>query len=303
VKSFYKVLFLSILGLIIGVASIFYDNQSSAVKIEPVSKLQPPYDDYVYGTGIIETGSTNIPVGTAIPGIVTHLYIKVGQPVKVGDALFTIDERDIKEKIRVATIKVKVEKASIQKIIHQFDDIQKLMEVDSLAISRSKYLSHKDDLALANANMELAQEQLSALKKELKRHTIYSLIDGQVLQCKMRVGEYINGNRINSPLVLLGSNTMSLRVDVNENDLWRFKPETKAVAFVRSHSELKIPLLYNYTEPYIVPKTALTGLSTERTDLRVLQIIYSFEKPDFPVYIGQQLDVFIDTNKVKKSIK
>jgi len=43
-----------------------------------------------------------------------------------------------------------------------------------------------------------------------------------------------------------------------------------------------------------VPKTSLTGASTERVDTRVLQVIYAFERPkDRPVYVGQQVDLFV----------
>ena len=47
-------------------------------------------------------------------------------------------------------------------------------------------------------------------------------------------------------------------------------------------------------EPYVVPKKSLTGESTERVDTRVLQVLYSFSTDDLPVYVGQQMDVFIE---------
>ena len=43
-----------------------------------------------------------------------------------------------------------------------------------------------------------------------------------------------------------------------------------------------------------MPKVSLTGQSTERTDTRVLQAIYSFDPAALPVYVGQQMDVFIE---------
>jgi len=43
-----------------------------------------------------------------------------------------------------------------------------------------------------------------------------------------------------------------------------------------------------------VPKTSLTGSSTERVDTRVLQVIYAFQRPkDRAVYVGQQVDLFV----------
>lgn len=47
-------------------------------------------------------------------------------------------------------------------------------------------------------------------------------------------------------------------------------------------------------EPYVVPKRSLTGDSSERVDTRVLQVIYEFNRPQFPIYVGQQVDVFIE---------
>jgi hypothetical protein len=40
-------------------------------------------------------------------------------------------------------------------------------------------------------------------------------------------------------------------------------------------------------------RRSLTGESTERVDTRVLQVLYSFQPGDRPIYVGQQMDVFI----------
>jgi hypothetical protein len=48
----------------------------------------------------------------------------------------------------------------------------------------------------------------------------------------------------------------------------------------------------------VVPKKSLTGESTERVDTRVLQVLYKFEQSKLPVYVGQQMDVFIEAPPV-----
>jgi len=58
------------------------------------------------------------------------------------------------------------------------------------------------------------------------------------------------------------------------------------------------PLHFVRIERYVVPKTSLTGASTERTDTRVLQVIYSFDHGTLPVYIGQRMNVFIEAVSV-----
>jgi HlyD family secretion protein len=67
---------------------------------------------------------------------------------------------------------------------------------------------------------------------------------------------------------------------------------------VRGHPRLAIPLRFEYIEPYVTPKTSLTGRPTERSDRRVLQVIYSLEPDALPVYFGQQMDAFIQTAPV-----
>jgi hypothetical protein len=45
----------------------------------------------------------------------------------------------------------------------------------------------------------------------------------------------------------------------------------------------------------VIPKVSLTGSTTERVDTRVLEVIYAFKNTsDRAVYVGQQMDVFID---------
>jgi hypothetical protein len=44
----------------------------------------------------------------------------------------------------------------------------------------------------------------------------------------------------------------------------------------------------------VVPKRSLTGESTERVDTRVLQVLYRFDSAAMNVYVGQQVDVFVE---------
>jgi hypothetical protein len=66
------------------------------------------------------------------------------------------------------------------------------------------------------------------------------------------------------------------------------------VASLRGAPDKKYPLTFVRVEPYVIPKKSLTGDNTERVDTRVLQVLYSLKRADRPIYVGQQLDVFID---------
>jgi HlyD family secretion protein len=52
-----------------------------------------------------------------------------------------------------------------------------------------------------------------------------------------------------------------------------------------------------------MPKKSLTGDSTERVDARVLQVIYRIDDDDLQLFVGQQMDVFIDAADVRTATK
>jgi hypothetical protein len=70
---------------------------------------------------------------------------------------------------------------------------------------------------------------------------------------------------------------------------------------LKRNSSKTFTLTFDLVEPYVVPRTSLTGDSTERVDVRVLQVIYGFRPLAFPVYVGQQEDVLIVRIKLDMS--
>lgn len=296
-KRFYMMLFLAILGIGIAVGAIYYGNQPKGAETKPLLKMQTPFKSFVAANGIIEAASTNIPLGTPVSGVVTELFVKAGDSIMIGDPLFVVDTREIEAKVLVAKAKLKEAEAVVVKQKDEYQIANHLKKLNPNAISKKEYLAKKDNLAIAKADAALAQAQLFAFEKTLKLHTVKAMINGRILQCRLRVGAYVDNT---SPTMILGSDKMNLRININEYDVFRIKPGAKAVAYIRGHPDLMVPLEYNYTEPYIIPKTTLTGSGTERTDTRVLQVVYSLDAGDFPLYTGQLMDVFIKTPENRK---
>ena len=73
----------------------------------------------------------------------------------------------------------------------------------------------------------------------------------------------------------------------------------RAEATLRGRSTIRAPLSFVRLEPYVTPKKSLTGNPGERTDTRVLQAIYALDPDAMPVFVGQQVDVFIDAAAVE----
>ena len=155
------------------------------------------------------------------------------------------------------------------------------------------------DITVAKAEIEAAEAQVNLTKTEIERLTVRAPINGKVLQVNIRVGEYAQIGVLQSPLMLLGNmDPLHVRTDVDEHEAWRIKPESKAKAFLRGNKDISTTLKFVRIEPFVIPKRSLTGDSSERVDTRVLQVVYEFERKGLPVYVGQQMDVYIQADPV-----
>ena len=151
------------------------------------------------------------------------------------------------------------------------------------------------DIEVAKAEVQQAASQVERVRADLQRLTVVAPIAGQILQCKVRVGEYAAAGPLAQPLMLLGTvDQLHVRAEVDERDAPRVKPEAAVVASVRGDAGTKHRLRFVRYEPFVVPKKNLTNGATERVDTRVMQVIYALDR-GAPVLPGQQMDVLIES--------
>ena len=131
---------------------------------------------------------------------------------------------------------------------------------------------------------------------DFDRLVVRALVDGEVLQRNVRPGEYVGAPPGQALIVLGNVGTLHVRVDIDEHDAPRFRPGAAARGSLRGDPAHQFPLRFVRVEPYVIPKKSLTGDNTERVDTRVLQVIYSVESKQMPLYVGQQMDVFIEAD-------
>jgi RND family efflux transporter MFP subunit len=292
----YIVPLVALAGLVFAMMSVLGGDTTrppvALVSDAPVS----PYPSSVAGSGIVEASTENISLGTQISGIVSRIFVEIGSDVKAGDPLFTIDERPVQAEL--ATRRAAVQVAEAQLADARYDlSIDEPLAAQGLTtaadLQKKRFATEK-----AEAQLRQAQAELEYFETELERLTVRAPVDGQVLQLKVHLGEYASAASTvfgQSPLVMLGSVTpLHVRVDVDENDAWRVRSGAAAVGFLRGNQKIRTPLTFVRFEPFVVPKRSLTGDSTERVDTRVLQVIFSFTRGDLPIFVGQQMDVFID---------
>ena len=161
-------------------------------------------------------------------------------------------------------------------------------------LAKLKAGAWKEDIEVQRAAVEQAQSQIESIKIMLERLIVRAPVDGEILQVNVRPGQFA-ALAWKEPMIVLGEvNRLHVRVDIDENDLYRFREGMPAWANVKGRKEPRFPLEFVRIEPYVIPKKSLTGDNSERVDTRALQVLYALpDQPPAKVYVGQQMEVFL----------
>jgi len=288
--------FIAILGIIFVIRTVIVGSVPQPIAAPLITPPQSPFPQFVAGSGIIEASSENIAIASPLAGVIKSVFVIAGDRVERSQPLFALDDRDILAEIAVRQAQIVKSKALL-------DDAQTQAAIyksvnDSRAIMRGELLKRESAVSVAQAGLAEAEALLKAAQTTLERMTVRAPISGEVLQSKARIGEFAPAQVLSTPLMVLGSVApLAVRVDIDENDAWRVSSGGKASANLRGNSAISFALTFVRFEPFVVPKRSLTGESFERVDTRVLQAIYSFERGALPVYVGQLVDVYIESKR------
>lgn len=264
----------------------------------------------VAGSGVVEPSSEIINIGTSIAGLVRRIYVSPGQQVQQGDALFSVDDREIRTQITEANAAIAqaisnrtVANAALitaQEQLSLFNAIS-----DSRAVSRAEIIAAQGavrnaraQISQANAQRGAAQAALASARSDLERLTVRAPISAQILSIAIRPGEFVSLNgpvgSANDAYMQIG-NTLPLhvRIDIDENEISRVDRNSEAIISPRGNSDKRVKATLVRAEPLVTPKRSLTNSASERVDVRVLQLIYQLPLSDNEFFVGQQVDAFV----------
>ncbi|HUY14569.1 MAG TPA: biotin/lipoyl-binding protein [Terriglobia bacterium] len=235
-----------------------------------------------------------------------------------------------KETLEVVEAQVGAAQAALKTAQDEMDKQQAAYQLNPKSISKDALDSAIDAAAAARANLEVAQKQydltkagawiydirnqerqVNALQKAytsssalLSKYTLRAPGDGTVLSINTSVGSYVSPQGAydaytegSDPVLVLGTPQTSLNVRcyVDEILVPRLPPASKMKAQMSIRgSSIKLPLEFARVQPYVSPKIELSDQRTERVDVRVLPVIFSFDKPkNVNLYPGELVDVYI----------
>src|SRR5439155_2662539 len=246
-------------ALVFGIVSVVRSQPRHETTTPPSAPPVSPYSHTVAvaAVGLVETSTENIAVGTPLADVVREVSMGVNQTVKAGDPLFKLDDRHLRAELalrqadlRVAESQVKVNAAMLEDASLQLGFFESLR--DKSAISAEELTRRRSAVETAQARLDEAKAQVTTAAAQIQmtqtaieRSVVRAPIDGDVLQVKVHPGEFAPAGVTATPLVLLGRlKPLHIRVDVDEHEAWRVRPEATAAAAIRGNASLPTPLKF-----------------------------------------------------------
>jgi len=257
----------------------------------PVAPPDKPFKSAVAASGLVEARYENTNIGVPTAGLIVELYVKVWDKVPAGAPLLRLDDRDLRAQLIAQQAQVTVAQATLQRVQDQLGRLESVG--DPRAIIQDDLNTRRNDVAVAAAQLEAARAAVAQTNALIERLTVRAPRNATILQVNNRVGEYVTPGAATAPLVLGDTDRLQVRADVDEELAPRIKAGNNAVGYLKGDTSNPIPLVFVRIEPFVIPKVSLTGSSSERVDTRVLQVIFSFPQGTTPVYVGQQMDIYI----------
>lgn len=154
----------------------------------PIEPARSPFATTLAAAGVVEAQTENIAVGSATPGVVTEVLVKVGDDVQAGTPLFRLDDRQLQGELVVKRAAVAQSKSELVRLeaeprqekipvlVAQVSEAQAAVARETDALRRSEetfarkvtteqeLIAQREALAAAKANLERTQADLSLLK-------------------------------------------------------------------------------------------------------------------------------------------
>ncbi len=317
-----KIIFgLAVIGILAGIASAYLFGLQQKTQPPAFTPASNPYAKGIYANGLIESvqgSGENIALYPEVSGTVLTLPVPEGSTVTAGTTLLQLDDRvqraatdQLGAQADAADAQAALARATLANVQDQFAKQQASHALDPRSVSRDAFDSARHGVEVAQASLEAAQQQARAAHKAfeaarvlLSKYALAAPADGTVLAVNAAAGGYASPAGVYDgttgamvPPVVVGNaqQTLAVRCYVDEILIARIPDPAhlQARMFIRG-TELNIPLEYVRRQHYVSPKIELSNQRTERVDVRVLPLVFTFRKPEgASLYPGQLVDVYI----------
>lgn len=226
----------------------------------------------VSATGTLQAVRT-VQVGTQVSGQIAQLYVDFNDHVKKGQLLARIDPTLQQQAVEDA--QAQLEKAQATLTAAQEDYNRNKSLFDARVLTAQEFETSKSNFSVQTAAVKSAQIALDRAKQQLSYTTIYSPIDGVIVERNVDVGQTVAAS-LSAPQLFLIANDLSemqILASVDESDIGQIKDNQPVQFTVQSYpgqqfnGTVKQVRLQSTTTDNVVNYTAVVAVKNDGNKL------------------------------------
>ena len=182
-------------------------DKAKLIAITPV--LTEDFSHYIDLQGKIDADNISyIAPPNGQGGLVTDLYIKEGQFVKKGQLVLKMDDKVLRQQVKISETQLALAKDLYQRQKNLWD----------------QNIGSEVQLISAKTNVEALERQIATAYEQIKLFTVYSPASGIADVVAVKVGEFFSGVMGVSPQIrIVNNSTLKAVVEVPENYMTRVR--------------------------------------------------------------------------------
>ena len=147
-------------------------------------------------------------------GVVTELYVKEGDRVKKGQRILQLDDRLLRQQIKVTETQLGLAK-------EVYNRTRNLWEQN---------IGSEVQLLQAKAQVESLERGIATAQEQIRQFAVISPVEGVVDQLNVKVGEFFTGaNQLGYQIRVVDNSVLKAIVEVPENYMGRVKPGVEVI--------------------------------------------------------------------------
>jgi RND family efflux transporter MFP subunit len=228
-------------------------------------------------------------------GVVTEIFVKEGDRVKKGQRVLQLDDRLLKQQIKVSETQLGLAK-------EVYNRTKNLWEQN---------IGSEVQLLQAKAQVEALERGIATAQEQIRQFTVVCPVEGVVDQMNVKVGEFFTGaNQLGYQIRVVDNRNLKAIVEVPENYMNRVKPgievivevpdiQKKFTSTIRRTAQLINPNTRTFTmeatipggevRPNSVAAIKIKDFSAANTVVIPLNLIQSDEKGKYVFVIGESV--------------
>lgn len=205
-----------------------------------------------------------VSVRPEINGKIMTLLVDIGDRVKKGTVLFTLDDRDLQSERSSALTQVEGARLQVDRAKRNYDRAEQLYK--EKLISQEVFENTKTDYELAKNSLERSQKDLNIIEEQLTKTKILAPFDCTVLTRPVSIGQAVSGsggyNSGTEVLTIANLNEMIVNAHINQADVTRMRTNQEVNLEVEAVPGLKMIGTIERIAPQATVRNGIKGFAT-----------------------------------------